>query len=484
MASEWKCNSVGGEGYSCKFVDESQLDGLFKCRICTLALRDPHITECCGENACHLCIVKAVENGGPCPIPGCRSRSVKINLNRDLRSTILESAVYCQSKEAGCEWVGKLSELSKHLKEECPFVEEECPHNCGMHVQHRSIKDHEKECECFPTECDKCGEVYEQHHHSVHVKACPFTVVKCPFCIVGCEYEVQNKDLQQHFIESVSKHSALVTKQSHEVQAEIQDTKLIAKQRRQKLDCHVTGVDTISEELVRAQERITKLRRKLIDAKHQHEGLKQRHERMKVELLSQVHQKSINFQAITDDLERLMVESRVKCYGPALPKLYLSEIFSRPVQNPVTTDESVPPVTFMIPNFDTERKNDARIYLPPFYTHRGGYKLCMIVCCNGSRNVKDEWLSVYAYTLKGQYDTYLRWPLACTIHFQIKTTRGSSYPDSTCVISESRVLDECGFRNSAVQNPYILELDCLKRLPDGCLLMQIDSVKLGKYKLP
>ena len=40
------------------------------------------------------------------------------HLNRELRSTILGSAVYCQSKEAGCEWVGKLDELSMHLKEE------------------------------------------------------------------------------------------------------------------------------------------------------------------------------------------------------------------------------------------------------------------------------------------------------------------------------------------------------------------------------
>ena len=131
MASEQtsSCSINGRGGYTCKFVDESQSDGLFKCRICTLILYDPHITECCGENACHICIVKAGDNGGPCPISGCRSKSVKINLNRDVRSIILESDVYCQSKEAGCEWAGKLDELSKHLKE-YPFIEEECQYHC------------------------------------------------------------------------------------------------------------------------------------------------------------------------------------------------------------------------------------------------------------------------------------------------------------------------------------------------------------------
>ena len=57
-------------------------------------------------------------------------------------------------------------------------------------------------------------------------------VVKCPSNIVGCEYESQNKDLQQHFTESMSNHSARVTKQSHEVQAQIQEAKLIVEGKR------------------------------------------------------------------------------------------------------------------------------------------------------------------------------------------------------------------------------------------------------------
>jgi hypothetical protein len=105
MASEQKCNSAGDGGYLCKFVDESQLDDLFRCRVCTLVLRDPHITKCCGENACHLCIVTAAENGGPCPIPGCRSKSVKKNLNRYLRPIILKSVVYCQAVSGLGSWM-------------------------------------------------------------------------------------------------------------------------------------------------------------------------------------------------------------------------------------------------------------------------------------------------------------------------------------------------------------------------------------------
>ena len=98
-----------------------------------------HITECCGKNACRSCITKVAEDGGSCPIPGCGSQTVKINFNRGLRSNILESSVYCQSKGAGCGWVGKLDELSTHLKE-CPFMEEECQYHCGVHVHQTSNK--------------------------------------------------------------------------------------------------------------------------------------------------------------------------------------------------------------------------------------------------------------------------------------------------------------------------------------------------------
>ena len=480
MASEEKCNSAGGGGYLCKFVDESQPDDLFKCRVCALILRDPHITKCCGENACHLCIVKAAENGGPCPIPGCRSKSVKINLNRDLRSIILASGVYCQSKEAGCEWVGKLDELTKHLKE-CPFVEDKCPHNCGILIQRRNIKEHTNFCGNLSVECDKCGEFYKRHYHSLHVKGCPFTIVECPFEIVGCKYEGQNKDLQRHFKESISKHSTLVATQSQEVQAQIQETKvIIEQQRREKLDCYGTEADKVKRGLVAAQSRISTLQKKLEEAKQRHKELKQRHDQKKLELQSQ---KDISVQLQFEAyLEHLIKESRVKCYGPALPRFRPSEVISRPLNSPKTTDESVPPVMFMIPNFNTERKNDARIYLPPFYTHQGGYKLSMIVCCNGDDDAKDKYLTVYMSLLKSRYDTFLHWPLNCTINFRIVAAK--VFNCKMRLNSQARILDDCRFSSYArsstlvsdTQYIYSLELGLFKNLPDDCLCIQVYSV--------
>ena len=39
MASKEKCNSAGGGGYLCKFIDESQLDDLFMLHFSLLAIK-------------------------------------------------------------------------------------------------------------------------------------------------------------------------------------------------------------------------------------------------------------------------------------------------------------------------------------------------------------------------------------------------------------------------------------------------------------
>ena len=128
----------------------------------------------------------------------------------------------------------------------------------------------------------------------------------------------------------------------------------------------------------------------------------------------------------------------------------------------------------MIPNFNTERRNDARIYLPPFYTHCRGYKLSMIVCCNGDGHAKDEYLTVYMSTLKGLYDTSLGWPLNCTINFRIVATEVLNCKIS--VNSQARVLDDCGFSHYVRSSTHVSESLELGRLQDNCLCIQVCSV--------
>ena len=273
----------------------------------------------------------------------------------------------------------------------------------------------------------------------------------------------------------------------------------MTQQKREKLDYCATEADKINDKLTAAQEKVTELQKKLKEANRRHEELKRRQDRVKIELQSLFHQQTTTFQIIRKDLDRLIGESRVKYYGPPLPNLHPIDIVSRPRHSPVTTDESTPPVTFTIPNFKVERRNDARICLLPFYTHSRGYKLCMIVYCNGLGAARDNWLSVYVSTLKGRYDDSLHWPLTCTVKYQIVTAT-NHYVRTIKADAHVRVLEDSCFSSLSCTttqcinqycfysvytgqcthvwctNQYSVGLSELKRLENGCLVMQVDSV--------
>ena len=480
MASEQTARNINGSGgYLCKFVEESQSDELFKCKICTLILRDPHITDCCGENACHLCIVKAAENGGPCPIPGCRSKRVKINLNRDLRSIILESDVYCQSKEAGCEWVGKLDELNKHLKE-CLFVEEECQRHCGIQIQRQAVEHHESVCERLPIKCYQCEEMYERHHHANHVKICPFTKVECPFHIVGCKSKVANKDLQQHFNESLTEHYTMVVNQSQSVQAQLRDVKQTTRDQKEKLELDNTEIDRLNMEITNAKEIVTKLQHSLEEAKRTHTELQGIHDQLKAQIETHTQHRVAMSCGLQKDLATLTFESKVRCYGPALLPIDSSDIVSRPIHHRPTTKELTPRISFSIPNFAKECKNDAVLCLPPFYSHRGGYKMCLVVYCCGYKPVKGNYLTILVRVLKGKYDEYLQWPLYCTVEIEIKKVYG---PDinirrSYDIKAQNRVYqDNCLNSQYVIGHTKPVDLSLVGlNLIDGSLKIDVNSV--------
>ena len=315
----------------CNFVKEPP--ELFKCGVCRLVLRDPHITECCGKNACRSCITKVTEDGGPCPIPGCGCQKVKVNFNRGLRSDILESSVYCQSKEVGCEWMGKLDELSKHLKEKCPFVEEECQYHCGVKIQRKAVKDHELVCERLPIECHQCGEMYKRCHHTDHVKVCPFTEIECPFHIVGCKSKVANKDLQQHFNDSLSEHYTMVVKQSQSVQAQLREANLTIHDQKEMLDQGNTEIDLLNTDIAEALATVSDLKHTLEETEREYIELQKVHGQLKDQIEAHTQRRVVTSHMVKKDLAALTFESKVRCYGPALPSINPADIISRPVDS-------------------------------------------------------------------------------------------------------------------------------------------------------
>ena len=60
-------------GYNCSFVEEP--DRALVCLICAHVLREPELTDCCGNHYCASCLKRWIESSGGNGCPLCRERS-------------------------------------------------------------------------------------------------------------------------------------------------------------------------------------------------------------------------------------------------------------------------------------------------------------------------------------------------------------------------------------------------------------------------
>ena len=63
-----------------------------------------------------------------------------------------------------------------------------------------------------------------------------------------------------------------------------------------------------------------------------------------------------------------------------------------------------------IHGFKSLQEKEDYVYSPPFYSWRGGYKLCMETTPKGFGDGKGTHLSVGAALIPGEYDDILPWP--------------------------------------------------------------------------
>ena len=89
--------------------------------------------------------------------------------------------------------------------------------------------------------------------------------------------------------------------------------------------------------------------------------------------------------------------------------------FSRIAPKPVF----IPPSEMIMNNFDKFKTDDESWYTLPFYTHIGGYKMCLNIDSNGWGSGMGTHVSIYAYMMKGEFDSHLKWPFQGVIIVQL-----------------------------------------------------------------
>lgn len=110
-------------GYEANFVEEP-LDYL-KCVICHLALRNPLMFIDCGHRVCHICFDQMQKYATQRDVPlVCPHDRVELDVSRvvedkGISRAVLDLKVMCDNSSKGCEWIGELRDLQKHVDEYC-----------------------------------------------------------------------------------------------------------------------------------------------------------------------------------------------------------------------------------------------------------------------------------------------------------------------------------------------------------------------------
>ena len=110
--------------------------------------------------------------------------------------------------------------------------------------------------------------------------------------------------------------------------------------------------------------------------------------------------------------------NNISMLNMAMSKSYASEPYEPPFRHWLCSKPTcypLPPWNIKMDNFDIMKKQNTEWYSAPFYSHFGGYKMCLCVYSNGIGAGKGTHISVYTCLMKGENDDNLKWPFRGTI---------------------------------------------------------------------
>ena len=70
----------------------------------------------------------------------------------------------------------------------------------------------------------------------------------------------------------------------------------------------------------------------------------------------------------------------------------------------------VQPPDFIMDDFKRLKKSGEQWFSPSFYTHIGGYKMCLRIDANGWDSGEGSHVGVAVFMMKGEFDSHLKWP--------------------------------------------------------------------------
>ena len=273
-------NRSGG-GYDNRFV-KTPSDDLI-CVICLLPSKEPYLSECCGHTFCKSCLEGNKKSDNVCPLAKCSSDKFAAIFNKQVDKQIKNLQVFCTNEEQGCEWQGKVNDITNHLSN-CLFQVTHCPNDCGDTLQRQYLTSHvETECPRRTVSCQYCNDVGEyqfiegQHKEECpkfpvqctneceiesirrdkikeHREVCPLEIIQCDYHIVGCEVKMARKDMNTHKQEKMAAHLSLSINELMHTKMQLKST--VSTQNELKNEVTKAKEDLI-QQLARTEKNLT-----------------------------------------------------------------------------------------------------------------------------------------------------------------------------------------------------------------------------------
>ena len=447
---------------------------VFYCKKCKLVARRLTVTGCCGESYCHACIADICEQHKPCPECGQENFSIYEQLKYQKRIKALP--VYCSLKTRGCEWSGQLVQLDQHLDSEqgdCQYVDVKCPLSCQQVLlknqveQHLSeactkrpyvcrhcafkatyeevVHKHLPECKYIPLPCpNRCGVTCDSEDMEDHMKMCRLEEMMCKFNTIGCDGRYAREDEDEYTKKKTQKHLMLIVADAvttkHQLQKKLQEQEQKLGKKERKLGEQEQKLRELEQKLREQEQKLgeheDEEKLKLGDQEQKLEEQKQKLEEQELKLgeqeqkLGEQEQKLGEQEQKLREQEKMLVEQlemqkktihclelkfeeqnkkhvllQQDCNRKGLLLDQLSEHFINSTRR------------FEMRNFSEEKaKNRPGVWKsPPTYTHLHGYKFCIGVDANGEGMACGNGVSVHLYTMPGEFDEDLKWPVPAAV---------------------------------------------------------------------
>ena len=393
-------------GYDCEFVNPPPDAFQAECPICLQILKEPCVIDCrCGQKMCRECVERIEEAGKPCPL--CNKTDFTFIRDYGLERYLMSCDVWCSKKKDGCEWKGKLKDYEQHLNESpapenqlngCQFVEVECKHECGGWFQRRYIATHQdQECLERPYSCEHCNE-----YDSTFKDVTDIHYAECPKYPVTCHNECRRDPFERQEIEYHLKDACPLTKVScplHYAGCEVELPRKDMPEHMEDTVTHLTLLASVTLSLVKENQEL----------KEKQRATEEKQRATEVQYRELAEKQKTEVAVLKEETRQL--------------RLTLGGF----------------PMDFKV-NYESKEEV---VYLPSFYTHPHGYRMCIRVDPKGFGGGKGTHVSVFTYLMKGPFDDHLKWPFRGEITIQIVNQVGDRHHVERTIPYNDETPDEC-----------------------------------------